>query len=700
MQRKVVFVLLSLTLLSGCSNSSEEFVFTSSGAPAPARIVFEPFHDPSTGQAVAAQEVSAQGVASSYLDSLKGVDRIPTPTDLLRDPVTGQNALPAPTDRRAVALKNAVAGMNQLSGFSTGGRITIPLTHPVDLTTVTPQTMLVLAQPGGSSASVAPDYQEDTDGARSLRLTPIFPLQTDTEYLVVLTEGVRDSTGRPYASGEILALTKSPAPIINPDGSSRVPNLTDKQAQDLEQIRQRMQPVWAAAEQATGKERALIPLAFSFRTQKLFATLQGVRDNVHASTVIPTITESYTTQAEIDNYYQNTLNVFHDVVIDPTTGDMVSGPSGVVADHQNVGAIYVGTIPAPWYIDDDTEGPSFVLDAQGQLTVFETRPLQFLAILPKATSANQSFPVTIFQHGLSRTKADMADMANTACGLGRAMIGVDLPLHGANVIPGEPSGFDFYNALQPTLLRDNVRQSVANLFVLNRLVSSGNAVLGGHPLLGGRTSYVGHSEGAFIGGTFAPLESDNEAAVLAGGSAQLMISIQANYCRFGKLFDEFLQLAGGVKPGTANYREYYFIAQTLMDDADSFNNLAHSRDGSLRDGAAGAVLLQDMFEVINPPPLVLVAESQPQARALGGPQVSPLQVWSGLQAAAAPFSGSGEYQYRGGGHNWVLEPSEGPDDGAATQSSRDQLFHFIDTAHAGSAEIIDVYRGPDVPLGQ
>jgi hypothetical protein len=298
----------------------------------------------------------------------------------------------------------------------------------------------------------------------------------------------------------------------------------------------------------------------------------------------------------------------------------------------------------------------------------------------------------------------MAGLANDACASGRAMIGVDLVLHGANARRLAPNGFDFYNQDYLEMMRDNVRQSVANLFVLNRMVSSGQADLDGKPgadLVGGATSYIGHSEGAFIGGTFTPLESDNQAAVLAGGSAQLLIAIQSNP-KFRDQFDAALQEFGGIEKDTFAYREYYFIAQTIMDDADSFNHLAHALDGSLRGGApAGATLLQDMFEVINLPPLVVVAESQSQARALGAPQISPLQQWPGLQVAAAPYPGSGEYQYRGGGHNWILEPSEGLPDGRTTESSRQQAFHFIETAAQGAAEIIDVYQGPeDVPLGQ
>ena len=680
MRRNFAVIILLLASLAGCSNSTDDFVLTSPN-PTTTRtsVVFEPFHDP-LSQAVASQNVRGQTDAG-YLDQVVSIERIPVPNDLLRDPATGLNALPTPPSDAPKYLHHAVEAMNTLSGFSTGGRITIPLDGSVEVGSVTAQSVLVLAE-DGTSAPMAVTSESD----QLLVLTPLVALRPDTNYLVVVTSRVLDASGLPLVSGPQLQATKSRTPLV-------VPGLSQQQAQGFEEIRIRMQSVWQAAEAATGEPRENIPLAFRFRTQPLFSTLQFIHQSVQDSTVVPTITKSCTTPEEIDDYYKNTLNVFHDV------SNQVSGPDGVVAAHDQVGAIYVGTIPAPWYITNDTEGP-FVYNAAGQPVVNATRNLQFMAILPKGAGP---FPAVIFQHGLTRTKADMAGLANDACARGRGTIGVDLVLHGANARPRFSDGFDFYNQDYLTMMRDNVRQSVANLFVLNRLVSSGNANLDGLPgpeLLGGPTAYIGHSEGAFIGGTFTPLESDNRSAVLAGGSAQLLPSIQANEM-FRSQFDNALQNLGKITPGSFYYKEYYFIAQTLMDDADSFNHLPHALAGTLRGGApAGATLLQDMFEAINLGPLVVVAESQAQARALGAPQVSPLQLWPGLSTVNAPFLGSGEYQYRGGGHNWLLEPSEGPPNGDTTESSRVQAFHFIETVERGAAEIINVFQGPDVSLGQ
>lgn len=678
----VILCLMSLALW-GCQDFPESSAFPASGPVARTSPVFDPFYSP---VGTSTSRVRAQNAGADYLAEISTIARLPMPNDLMRDPQSGFNALPAPRDATSDYLPNAVAAINELQGWSTGGRLAIPLSGPVDLETVTPETLLVISQSDGSSAPVTASFEHDGEGQRLL-LTPLVALHPDTPYLVILTQGVLDEQGLPLISGPLLEATKSRTPSDIPTGGGS--------AASFEGIRQRMQPVWLAAEQATGQNRAGIPLAFTFTTQSLFTTMQGIRESVHRSTITATVTESYTTPEAIDTYYKTQLNVFHKVVPD-ANGNPVSGPDGEVAAHENVGGIYVGTIPAPWYIDDNLKGPSFQPEGN-TVKNFGTRPLEFLAILPKGDG---DFPVTIFQHGLTRTKKDLAGIANTWCGQGRAMIGIDLVLHGANNPKPKvlSDGFDFVNQEYPTMMRDNVRQSVANLMVLNRLITSGNARFGTQSLRGAATSYIGHSEGAFVGGSFAPLESDNASAILACGSAQSMISTQANSARVGATFDLALQQLGGILPGTIAYREYYFIAQTLMDDADPFNYLPHAEDGSLRDGAAaGAILLQDMFEAINLPPIVVAEESQIQARSLGAPQVAPLRSWPGVAQVAAPYRGSGEFQFQGGGHNAIWEASEGPPEGATSEACRRQAFHFIESAEQGQAEIINVFRGPDPP---
>jgi hypothetical protein len=390
MRRNFAVIILLLASLAGCSNSTDDFVLTSPN-PTTTRtsVVFEPFHDP-LAQVVAAQAVTGQTEAG-YLDQVVSIERIPVPNDLLRDPTTGLNALPTPPGDAPKYLRHAVEAMNTLSGFSTGGRITIPLDGSVELGSVTAQSVLVLAE-DGSSAPMAVTSESD----QLLVLTPLVALRPDTNYLVVVTSRVLDASGLPLVSGPQLQATKSRTPLV-------VPGLSQQQAQGFEEIRIRMQSVWQAAEAATGEPREDIPLAFRFRTQPLFGTLQFIHQSVQDSTVVPTITESYTTPETIDNYYKNVLNVFHDV------SNGVSGPDGVVAAHDQVGAIYVGTIPAPWYITNDTEGP-FEYNAAGQPVVNATRNLQFMAILPKGAGP---FPAVIFQHGLTRTKADMAGWLTT-----------------------------------------------------------------------------------------------------------------------------------------------------------------------------------------------------------------------------------------------------------------------------------------------
>lgn len=620
------------------------------------------------------------------------LDNIPVPSDLLIAPVNATVSVPVPSESAPKYLRHGVESFNTLDGFSTAGNIIIPLDGPVNLDTVSPQSVMVFEQSTGQEVAytAAVDNSGTPAGRYRLILTPTLPLLSHTSYMVIVTPTVIGSGNGSLVSSLNLEATKSTAPLVDSQGNSTFPGLSNAAAAQLEPVRQRLQPVWARAEAVTKVSRQQIPLALSFTTQTLHTTLQTIRDSAHGratSEYAPKITLSYTTPEAIDSFYKSSQYLRGLKVFDDKDGNLF------VSDHKNVGAIYIGTVSAPWYITDDADGP--FVGSGANVQVAEYRDLEFLAILPKGQGP---FPSVIFQHGYGSTKDDMGGLANYFCGRGRAVIGVDLVLHGSNAqFKGASSnGYNFFNQDNLQMLRDNLRQSVSNLCTLSRMVQTGMADFDGQAgpeLKAGPTSYIGHSEGAIVGGVFAPLESDNAAAVINAGSGPFIPTIQAN-AGFGPQFDQALTL-GGIQPGTPANRIYYFMAQTLVDDGDSSNYLPYALNGGLRGGApAGATLLIDMFEALDLPAKVAVVGSQGQARALGAPQVSPLQVWPGVDAMPAPVTGSGEFQYQGGGHTWLINPYAGPPFGITTLSARRQALHFINTAEAGRPEIIKVFRGP------
>lgn len=642
--------------------------------------------------------------------------RIPLPNDLVRNPQTGQNALPGTGE--------PFDSMNSISGFSTAGPIFIPFTANIDATTVSNNTILVINAATRQLQPVTFEVGTGDVGDQSLVIAqPVRPLSPGAPHIVVITAGVRDSNGNAVASSYAETALKSTTPLVDGSGTSVFPFLNDQQANALEPVRAAYQPIWQGAEAATGQPRENIPFAFAFTTQQLFQTLTVIHQRVEAESPTPTmIPQAQFVGPAAVTAFLNSL-----------------GPTGqrILASQPQfpnvVGAIRFGVFPATQYIGNvNTANETFFQGPPDNPTPQGTLNLQFMVCQPASPPAGPGpRPTIVFQHGLTRSKEDMLALAFLACSQGFAVIGIDAVGHGSQTQaglnplppPAGQSGTGFIDPANLRLTRDHFRQTVADQMTLAHMIARGATDFNGNgipdlaPNPPVRPVYIGQSLGGILGGIFLALEEDITTGVLnvAGGrltnlllnsptiSAQLLPGLAAN----------------GLEPGTISFRQFFWIAQTVVDDADPYNYAPRMLAGSLKGNVPTAILVQEMLN----DQVVPNSATTDLTIAMGLNQVNAKQVVSvtppGLPAitlnqvtASTPFAfpapigntlvfnGSGLFQEQGGSHGYLLDPAQGGPGGQLTLHGQLQAGAFVATQFLVPNTFPVIQRGlAEVPGG-
>ncbi|MCM0147482.1 lipase [Photobacterium galatheae] len=177
-----------------------------------------------------------------------------------------------------------------------------------------------------------------------------------------------------------------------------------------------------------------------------------------------------------------------------------------------------------------TKADGSQLDTERLITRYSPVPklkavdtVEYTLVLPANTTtcATASSPVSIFQHGITRTKDDVKLIADNMIGAGcHAVFAIDHPLHGTRGIAGKSASTGnpemYLNLASLTVARDNMRQStidvlnlragVALIFQkLGTAIQSGDmetiAALGPLARLSplSKVGFVGHSLGGITG---------------------------------------------------------------------------------------------------------------------------------------------------------------------------------------------------------
>ncbi len=549
-------------------------------------------------------QIDRSGTKISFVAKFAPGDSvIPFPTNLLFTPDDGQvpdGTLNIPVEDVA-DLSDPKVALNALDGFSTMAPISTTFSQPIDPATLNGATVRMFEVTLGAVGNVESvdaalvfgvDYfvslsPLDTSN-QTVVISPLKPLKPKTGYMVAMSSGIQSTDGRSAAAETTYQLVKRTTPLF--DGTNSLePTLTAEQAGKLEGLRQltNIQELQLAGQ---GLSSDQVVLSWTFSTQSIEDVLVEAK--------------AQSTSATSTIY----------ALIGDTAALLEAGPG--------LANVYAGSLTVPYYLTNASASPldplsKSWLDADGAyLTANTPTPMKtsdevipLLLSVPKTGAA--PWPVVIFQHGITSDRSAMLAIADALASVGFAAVAIDMPLHGlatghplrlddpeglnlsvgertfdldlvenvegAPSIPGpdgtaDSSGTHYINLSNLLVTRDNVRQSVADLFALHEALATMDYDGGGAGFDTSNIYFIGHSLGAMVGVPFLALEPNIKEAVLGmpgGGIAKLL----DGSATFGPIIAAGLGAKGVVK-GTADYESFMGAAQTVVDAADPNNYAA------------------------------------------------------------------------------------------------------------------------------
>ncbi len=468
------------------------------------------------------------------LDPTNGI--IPLPNELLI--TNNQVALPGTGE--------PFDAINSLRGFSTAGNIIIPFTGSVDQATVNNTTVRLYEVVSRRQITLTFTVTTDAAGNSTIIAASVRPLTPNTGHVVVLTESIlRPGSGTSIIADNTIRFSRSRTALVDAQGNSLEPLLSNAQAQQLEQLRQVTQNTWDNAEDASGLFRENIPLAFGFVTQNVGLALPAARSVVTAANSPLVAGAAPLTPAAWNALLPATLQGALAAVIP----NLTAGGTRVV----------VGNINSPSFRTIPVANSIWQTDAAGipPSVAPTSRNIPFVAFLPNAgVSGPGPYPTVIFQHGLTVSKEFASILAAAFNPQGIAVVAIDLELHGA-LTEGASSGDGFINLTNLRNSRDNIRQSVVNLYALTHAITSGQADIdgaAGTDLAPVPPFFVGHSLGGIVGTVFLATETNVGRGILNATGGRIS-NLLLNSTQIGPTVVAGLA-AQGVQQNTSQFLQF------------------------------------------------------------------------------------------------------------------------------------------------
>jgi len=621
---------------------------------------------------------------------------VPLPNNLLLSGTTDLTLNPPVTDPNNYG--DPYVALSSLDGWSTTAPMSAKFNAGVAAASIVPGQSVRLFQvfltgPGGGVTGISRELVPGTDfvaalapsdaSGATLAIVPTKPLEQLTSYLVVLTNGIRDARGNDATPDQVYSFTKRTSPLCA-NGASTDPLLPTATACALEPLRQLTNSHLAAAAVA-GINRDSVVSSWVFTTQSITPVMQAVRSVTQpgAARLVPTgrtIADFVPSLAPIADVYIGTLTVPYYLSAPtaenptaPLTGFWKAAPGAYVPPFNQAGLSPVSTNltfanPFPVKTTDVT--------------------IPVLATIPNANSGRSKpatgWPVVIYQHGITSNRTTAIAAAQTLASQGFAVIAIDLPLHGlppehplaignspfgaiakertfdvdfANNETGaagpdgvvDASGTHFINLTSLLTSRDNLRQAVADLFVLTASIPNididGNSV---PDFDSSNIQFVGVSLGAIAGTSFLALEPNVNVGLLSvpgGGIARLL----DGSATFGPRIRAGLA-ASGVQAGTPTYDAFMFATQTVIDSIDPINyGWASAQNAILLHEVVGSGESLPDQVVPNSVAGAPLSGTEPLIRALGLSTIaSTTQAANGVRAVV---------RFTAGEHGSLLSPS-------------------------------------------
>jgi hypothetical protein len=418
--------------------------------------------------------------------------------------------------------------LNTLDGFNVDARVSIPFSGPIDLTTVTPDTVFLVDAKGQRTPL---DRLVWTPATNTLHGEPHTYLDQHTPYLLVVTDGVR------AADGSAL----NPSAFRQSLDPGRSHDLGEK-LYDLELLGALH---WAHVPPGHVVDASL------FTTQSITSLLEKVRGQIDRSNPSPVSFTIGSGGARTVFPFASVLGVlFHRQVGTSTFSDSAL-PAAVDAFPGAIGTVAYGSFSSPDYENSSQVIPP-VGTALGIPQPQSTNTLYFNLWLPSGPEPAGGWPVAIVGHGFTDSKQGFPiTTASMMAKNGIATIAINVVGHGGGPLgtltvlktdgtsvtfSAGGRGFDQdgngtidstegVSAAPPFTAvgnRDGLRQTVIDLMQLTREIQVGIDVNGdGKPDLdASKISYFGQSFGGIYGTTFLGVEPAVHAGVLnvPGGS--------------------------------------------------------------------------------------------------------------------------------------------------------------------------------------
>ncbi len=682
MSRHTTLAVASLALvLQACADGDRDYDFDTS------RETFE------AEQAQAAADANA---AQFLFDPSAG--EIPFPNDLLfGGSVDGTLNIPVTLDAEGNPANpsDPTIALNQLDGFSTVAPASASASEALDPATVALGASVFVLSLGADGTPTPLDASQVAVQAidNQVVLVPVQPLQSNTRYLVLLTNSIIGADGEPLEASLFYDLAKGDTPY-------------EAGLAAFEPVRQQVaQHLQIAA--AVGLSADDVVLSWTFKTQSIREPLQAASDLVAPSTLLLAPTGLTTSDAN--------------------------------AALQGKADLYIGTLDLPYYLGvADASDPasigaalsSFWQNASGSpvnpldwTPVGTTITVPVLMTVPNTAAAGggatpaDGWPVTVFQHGITGNRSQALAVADGMADAGRIVIAIDQPLHGitdsssalyAGSTPFptdqertfdidivtevtnedgsvtttdgpdgniDSSGRVYFNLTDLANTRGNLRQSAADLMTLSQSIG-GMLLIGpdgnpapaaslGLPLNTGNKSFLGHSLGGITGTVALSYDTSFQAATLAmpGGGLPYLL---ANSASFGPTVIDGLADAG-IEAGSADFQQYLVAAQSAVDSGDPINHASTLA----ADASTGIHLIQVEGDLVIPNAVATapLAGTAPMARVMQLPQVD------GSVASNRVY-----VRFSAGDHGSILRPSDGSADGiGATVEMQTQTASFAAT---------------------
>src|SRR5829696_7189276 len=489
---------------------------------------------------------AAGGVHPQF--NLRSVSQSPFPSDRFTVPDPSQRTnlrvhLPSPDCATHPSDCLDVALLNQLDGFNTQPRISIPFDGAIDPSTVTSETVFLLRI---GNLSDPADFHPQTVGINQVVWDPatltLFVqsdehLTQDTGYLLVVTKGVRDAAGDPVEASDAFAHFRHDLNF----GQTKDPQLKSYRKTLITLLNEDLLANFAPA-----LSPGDIVAASFFTTGSVTATLEKIRDQIKAAPA-PAVSFNVGLLGQRTVFpLSSVLGILHRPQVS-TVGPLPAGSFAPTPALQvvpgSVGTVAFGKFGA---LNFETAGAFIpqVPTRTGVPAVQGTQDIYFNLFLPAGPRPANGWPVAIFGHGFGDNKNNSPfAVASVLAARGIATLSINAVGHGfgpggtltvsttagpvvlpsggrgvdqnANAVIDATEGLFATGAQRDVANRDGIQQTAADLMQVVRAVQGGVDVDGNGSVAldPDRVYYFGQSLGGIYGTVFLGVEPDVRAGV-------------------------------------------------------------------------------------------------------------------------------------------------------------------------------------------